>query len=263
MVVLKRVSKSILNIMLTLLLTVPVLEVAEARAPTRTSSIANGLGKLKSIFMPRQVNDRAVEYSTIQKLIAGAGLALVVCTTGSLVSCGGKKMMHSSEPLIAQFTNAELEVGDYVHVRIDGESHTALILGQEEQGLQVEVFSEGFEGEGGTKQTITADQVVGTNDIFHADNGKQVLLHSLDLSRAKISAEDAKRFELSGFRSADMIYWHGIITTKFSDGSMEVMIGSKIYVNHPNGVHNQMVVQLEEPVFTLAGEDNLVVPPYQ
>ena len=255
--------KIIFNLMLALMLAMPMLEVAEASVSARISKrFSNDINKVKSKFKSILLPNEG-EHSAVQKLVAGASIFFTVCTTSILTSCGGNKMIHKSEPLIAQFSSAELEAGDYVHVSIDGISHAALILGHEENGLQVEIFSEGFQNEGGVNQVITADKVVGKADLFHVDNGKQVLITGLELSKASLNAEDELRVKVSGFSKADTIYWHGIVTTTFTDGSMEVMISSKIYVHHLDGEHNQMITSLTEPVFTLIGRDKLAAPPYQ
>ncbi|MDE3269473.1 MAG: hypothetical protein OYH77_04225, partial [Pseudomonadota bacterium] len=246
----------------------------EARAPSASGRLAAGINKITSKLLPFTGRTRAAELRTgehnkIQQLIAGAGMMFIICTTSlGIVSCSNKKMIHDSKPLVvAQFTAAELEAGDYVHVRIDGNSYAASILeattvdGRE--GVRVELFSDGFEGEGGVERDITLDQVIGTQDIFHADNGKQVLVTGLDLERAMISDADAERVILGGFSNPEHIFYHGIITTKFSDGSMEVMLSSKVYVHHLDGEHNQLITSLTEPIFTLIGADNLVAPPYK
>lgn len=261
MVLMRGFLRLVFNVMMTLMLVLPMLEVAEARVSV-ANRLSNGISKLKYRLLPKTTG----EHSAFQKLIAGAGMMLVVCTTGSLVSsCSGKKMIHSSEPLlVAQFSAAELEVGEYVHVRIDGNRYTASIIAHESDGgIKVELFPEGFAEEGGIERIITADKVKGRIDQFHADNGKQVLISGIELEKASVSVEDAQRVSLQGFADADTIYWHGIITTMFSDGSMEVMIGAKIYVHHQNGEHEQMVTMLTEPVFTIVGKDDLAAPPYQ
>ena len=258
--ILKPFLKVVFNVILALMLAMPMLEVAEASASGRVAKrFADGINKFKTILLPQKG-----EHSSIQKLVYGAGMFLIVCTPGILTSCGGNKMIHQSEPLIAQFSSAELEVGDYVHVKVDGVSHAASILEHlKDNRLRVEMFAEGFEGDGGLKQVITADKVLGKADLFHSDNGKQVLIAGLELSKASLNAEDEKRVALHGFSNAETIYWHGIITTSFTDGSMEVMISSKIYVHHLGGEHNQMVTSLTEPVFTLVERDDLAAPPYK
>lgn len=258
--ILKPFLKVVFNVMLALMLAMPMLEVAEANTSGRIAKrFSDGINKFKTRLLPQKG-----EHSSVQRLLAGAGMFLIVCTTGTLTSCSSHKMIHQSEPLIAQFSSAELETGDYVHVKMDGVSHTALVLEHlEGNNIQVEIFAEGFEGDGGVKQVITADKVLGKADLFHSDNGKQVLITGLELSKASLNAADEKRVALHGFSDAETIYWHGIITTRFTDGSMEVMISSKIYVHHLGGEHNQMITSLTEPVFTLIESDDLAAPPYK
>ena len=130
-----------------------------------------------------------------QKLIFGAGI---------IVSCLGASCSSTIERGIeqqGQLSQADI-VGQHVHAVVDGQSH----LGYVSQANSIdEVILTLYSGR---ELVVTVDQVSGTIYRVHNDLGKSVFLPSIDEGNKLIIA------------------MHGLVTSVYSDGYYQVMVGA-------------------------------------
>ena len=140
------------------------------------------------------------EYALVQKLAAGAGLALLACTS---ISCGGSTALQGVAQQ-QQYVRSPAEiVGRHVHFVSEGQDYVGYVHSAVGANtLSINTY------DGGTLE-VESDAVLGVRIENHADERRQVVIPT---------EEEGEKFR------------HGFVIAVYDDNFYEVMIGA--YVNH-------------------------------
>ncbi len=141
-----------------------------------------------------------------QKLIAGAGLALLMCT--SHLSCGGGTALRGVALQQQYVRSPEEIVGRHVHFVSGGRDYVGYVadaLASDE--VSIDLYD-------GSIMTAKTDQVRGIRIDAHHDEHRQVMLTSHD---------------------KDKKFWHGLVVAVYDSNFYELMIVA--YIDSEGNLH--------------------------
>ena len=161
------------------------------------------------------------EHALLQKLVAGAGLAILVCTS---VSCGGSAALRGVEHQQQYVRSAEEIMGRHVHFVSEGHDYMGYVT---DAPASDEVSIDLYDGH---IMTVKTSQVRGIRLDTHQDERLQVILNS---------TEEGQKFR------------HAFVVAVYDDNFYELVVGA--YMDH-----NGNMVMMEFPYVIITHFDDIV-----
>ena len=145
------------------------------------------------------------DYALVQKLAAGAGLALLACTS---ISCGGSAALRGVAQQ-QQYVRSPAEIfGRHVHFVIDGHDHVGYVYSATAADeVSIDLYD-------GNIVTAKTNQVRGLRIDLHADERRQVIIDTNEEGRKSL---------------------HGFVVAVYDSNYYEIMIGA--YADFESNLH--------------------------